>query len=364
MSSAVGQVHYGACHLDGRWRLAAGAFSRTPEVNRRTAEAWRVPAERVYDDWRALVANEADRIDAVVVLTPTPDHADAVCALLEAGVPVICEKALAAGPTQVARIRRSFDPEYGFLAVTFNYSGYPMVRELRARIRAGQLGRLHQIHLEMPQEGLVRPPPIAGTAAPPQSWRLVDGEVPTICLDLGVHLHHLAVFLTGREPREVMADFANHSPYRKLVDNVMLWLNFEDDLKGSFWFTKTALGHRNGLRLRVYGDKGSAEWYQAEPEELRLAFHDGTRLTLDRGTASTVCSEPRYNRFKAGHPAGFVEAFANLYADIADALEQHRREGRHDNPYVFGLDHAERGLRLFAAARRSAEERQWQSLAQ
>ena len=117
-----------------------------------------------------------------------------------------------------------YNPARNFLAVTFNYSGYPMVRELRQRIRTGQFGKIHQLHIEMPQD-FVRPPAIAGRAAPPQSWRLKDDFIPTICLDLGVHLHHLAYFLCGEEPETVNAEFNTYSQYRDIVDNISMWLD-------------------------------------------------------------------------------------------------------------------------------------------
>jgi predicted dehydrogenase len=237
-----------------------------------------------------------------------------------------------------------------------------MVRELRERVRSGELGRLQQIHFEMPQEVFMRSSDTAGKTALPQSWRLKDGTIPTICLDLGVHLHHLAYFMIGREPVRVIAEFSNYSMHPGLVDNVMMWLEYEDEMKGSFWMSKTALGNRNGLKLRLYGEKGSTEWVQMHPEELRISYKDGTCITIDRASKTLTCSETRYNRYKAGHPSGFIEAFANLYCDIADALIEYRKNGKHNNPYVFGIDHSVRGLELFAAARESDNDRCWKEL--
>ncbi|MEO5338922.1 MAG: Gfo/Idh/MocA family oxidoreductase [Magnetococcus sp. MYC-9] len=363
LSSAVGQAHFSASQLDGRWRLECGVFSRNREVNRHTGRAWHIAAERVHDSLEALIEAETGRLDAVAVLTPTPDHPDTVCALLERGIPVICEKTLADSTAGIDRVRTACVGRGAFLAVTYNYSGYPMVRELREMIHSGRLGDINQIHVEMPQEGFVRPPPIAGHDVPtPQRWRLAEGEVPMVCLDLGAHLYHLVVFLTGQEPTEVMANFKNYAPYHGIVDTSLMWMNFASGMTGSFWFTKTAIGNRNGLRVRVYGDRGSAEWYQMEPESLQFATIDGLRTTLDRGGNVTVAKALRYNRFKAGHPSGFVEAFANLYVDIAEALTEFRHSGHHTNPYVYGLDHSERGLRLFASARASDRERSWQPL--
>ncbi|OQX32051.1 MAG: oxidoreductase [Candidatus Sedimenticola endophacoides] len=362
LSSAVGLTHYAASQLDGRWELAAGVFSRNAETNRATARAWHVPPERLYGSWRELIEGERGRLDAVAVLLPTPDHIEVILALLDAGIPVICEKALVSSLEDGRRIQCRFDPARHFLAVTYNYSGYPMMRELRERVRGGELGRINQIQLEMPQEGFARPPDIGGQALPPQPWRLRDQEIPTICLDLGVHLHHLAYFLTGREPVALMAEYNAYSSYPDIIDDVKMWLRYDDGMSASYWMTKTSIGTRNGLQVRIYGEQGSGEWLQLNAEELRLSYLDGTIMLLDRGSRSSVCRLPRYNRMKVGHPSGFIEAFANLYVDIADALLEWRDGGERSNPYVFGLEHAVRGLELFHRSRASARDGAWKEM--
>ena len=362
LSSTIGQTHYAASRLDGRWQLVAGFFSRHREINLKTAETWHIPLDRLYESWQSLITSERDKLDAVVVLTPTPEHLDIVCALIDEGISIISEKPLVSSLEESNLINKTFQKSRNFLAVTYNYSGYPMVRELRERVRSGELGRLQQIHFEMPQEVFMRSSDTAGKTALPKSWRLKDSTIPTICLDLGVHLHHLAYFIIGKEPVRVIADFANYSIYPGLVDNVMMWLEYEDKMKGSFWMSKTALGNRNGLKLRLYGENGSAEWVQMHPEELRICYKDGTCITVDRASKTLKCNEMRYNRYKAGHPSGFVEAFANLYYDIADALIEYRSNDKHNNPYVFGIDHSIRGLELFAAARESDNDRCWKEL--
>ncbi|REL34847.1 Gfo/Idh/MocA family protein [Thalassotalea euphylliae] len=362
-TSAVGYVHFCASQMDNRFQVVAGAFCRDADRNQATAIQWGVSSERTYNDWQVLIENEQDRVDAFVLLTPTPDHLAMLEVLLKAGANVICEKSLVCGPKEAAKLRKFYDSSKQFLAVTYNYSGYPMVRELRQRIAKGELGKIQKIHLEMPQEGFRRPPDIAGKVAQPQAWRLHDEEVPTICLDLGVHLHHLSSLLIGHEPIATVAQFANHSQYDKLVDDVNMLLKYPKDIKGSMWMSKTAIGHRNGLQVRVYGELGSASWYQLNPDELDISYNDGTRKIIDRASKCLVVSELRYNRMKPGHPTGFVEAFANLYADIADSLLAFKRHEPYDSPYVYGLDHATHGLALFAAAQASDTSGEWEHIA-
>ncbi|WP_349304610.1 Gfo/Idh/MocA family oxidoreductase [Pseudoalteromonas sp. NEC-BIFX-2020_002] len=361
-TSAVGYVHFCAAHMDHKFQVVAGAFCRNQENNKATGIHWGIPSDRVYDDWKHMVEAEKDHIDAFVVLTPTPHHLEVLQYLFEKKLPVICEKAMVCGPKEIAALRPYYDPEKQFLAVTFNYSGYAMVRELKHLINSGKLGEIQKIHLEMPQEGFRRPPDIAGKTSQPQAWRLQDAEVPTICLDLGVHLHHLSSFLLNEEPSHTLAEFSNHSQYANLVDDVHMLVKYASGIKGSMWMSKTAIGHRNGLQVRIYGDIGSAKWLQLNPDELELNFNDGRREILDRAGQCDYAHQFRYNRMKPGHPTGFVEAFANLYSDIAQDLASFQQGQTSSNSYVFGLEHAADGLKLFAAAKRSTQTLSWEDV--
>lgn len=320
------------------------------------------PFNNTYDDWQELIIKGRHLFDAIVLLTPTPHHAEVLKELLQRNIPIICEKALVSGPKEVIEISKVYKPEKNFLAVTFNYSGYAMVRELKHLLKNGKLGDIQKIHLEMPQEGFKRPPDIAGRKSSPQPWRLKDYEVPTICLDLGVHLHHLSSFLLGKEPISTIAQFANHSEYPGLIDDVQMLLRYPENITGSMWMSKTAIGNRNGLKVRVYGTSGSATWFQLNPDELELNFNDGRREILDRASQCEYAGQFRYNRMKPGHPTGFVEAFANLYQDIHIALTGFLNNKEYSNEYVFGYEHAALGLQLFKAATLSEKSGSWHNL--
>ncbi|NVK17397.1 MAG: Gfo/Idh/MocA family oxidoreductase [Methylocystaceae bacterium] len=357
LSSAVGYAHWSACQLDQRWQVVAGCFSRNAQENMSTAQAWNIPENHLYLDWQELIAKEKDHLDAVVVLTPTPHHHDIVCASLEAGLGVICEKAMTANLAQSRQIQESLSKTKGFLAVTFNYSGYPLLRDLQRHVQEGTLGKLTQIQIEMPSDAFIQDK----EKMKPQEWRLSDGEIPTILLDLAVHVHHLCSFVTnGLKPAHVNADFHHDSIFDNIVDDAYLWVKFEQDFRASMWVSKSALGYRNGLKLRLFGDKASAEWLQEEPERLHIFQKDTSRITYDRGN----CKHPDVirDRFKPGHPGGFVEAFANLYSDIADAYEEFTATGSHTNPYVFGWEHAHEGLTLLTGAARANKQKNWISL--
>jgi len=362
LSSAAGATHYSACGLDGIWNLEAGAFSRHGDINLETANKWHVDANRLYDDWHKMIDNEKNKLDAVCILTHTPNHAEVIEYVLNKNIPIICEKSITMDVDESNNIRQKLNPKKNFFASIFNYTGYPLIRELKERIAAGDFGKIQQIHIEMPQEGFSRPPSIAGKNTPPQSWRLSDGKIPTICLDLGVHMLNMINFLTNEDPTEVFAEFSNYSVYKNIVDYVQMMLRFGSGMKGSLWMTKTAIGHRNGLTVRVYGEKASSYWYQMSPEELQINHLNGLREIVDRASNCRIAGELRYNRMKPGHPSGFIEAFANLYYDIAGALQEFRNTGTWSTPYVYGFDAAAKGLEIFEAAVESNKKQKWASI--
>ncbi|MCM8796076.1 MAG: Gfo/Idh/MocA family oxidoreductase [Candidatus Omnitrophica bacterium] len=359
INSVVGYTHLIASHMDKKWILKAGSFSKEKNINLETVEKWNLKDVKVYDDWREMLKQEKGKLDAVVIITPTPDHPEFILKAIELGYPVICEKALASSVEKAKEIKKNVDSKKAFLVVTYNYLGYPMLRELKDMIVRGDLGKINHIYIEMPQEGFSRLT-LNGTIPNVQTWRLKDEFIPTISLDLGVHLHAIVYFLTGEKPLEVVADYTTYGWFKNIVDNVIAIIKYSNDIRCLMWYSKSALGHRNGLRIRIYGDKKSAEWYQMNPEELTLSTVTGERFVVDRASCGTkITTEQRYNRFKAGHPAGFIEAFANLYVDIADCLLQYKQKGTYYSPYVFGIDVALEGLKLFEAFSVSVESRNW-----
>jgi predicted dehydrogenase len=361
LNSAVGYAHFVSSAMDNRWQLVAGCFSKNPAVNREAAQAYGVSPDRTYGTWQDLVSAEKNHLDAVVILTPTPAHFEHVMACMRAGIPVICEKSLATNSAQATAIIGVRNELRAFLAVTYNYSGYPMLRELADRIAKGKLGKILHFQAEMPQEGFVRVD-AQGNKPVPQSWRLSDGDIPTLHLDLAVHLHQIVYYLTGQKPVEVVSDQNHYGWFAGVVDNATCLCRYTGEVQGQLWFSKSALGHRNGLRIRIYGDQGSAEWYQLNPEELALSHVDGRREILDRASAVEVSNQRRYNRFKAGHPAGFIEAFGNLYCDIADGLQQYQRTGTWHSGEVFSADLALEGLHFLEAMVSSSKSQAWQTV--
>lgn len=359
--SAVGYVHFAASMLDNKFSLQAGCFSRNNEINKESAKIYGVSEGRTYSTWQEMLAIEKDKLDAIVVLTPTPSHYEVVKVCLEAKIPVICEKALATCSDEAQEIKNIRDKNNGFLAVTYNYSGYPMVRELRELIKKDKLGEILHFQAEMPQEGFIRVD-AQGNKPKPQTWRLSDSKIPTIHLDLAVHLHELIDYIVGEKPVSVISDQESNGWFKNIVDDVSCLCRYTNNIKGQIWFSKSALGNRNGLKLRIFGSKASAEWFQMNPEELVLSFADGHKQILDRASTVMVANEQKYSRFKAGHPAGFIEAFANLYSDIAESLIEYKTTGKMQSNEVFSVELALEGLKMLEAMVESSNSKKWQEI--
>lgn len=359
--SAVGRSHRIAIEMDQCFELVAGCFSRNAEKNRESAIQYGIKIQRAYNHIQDLIANESNHIDCIVILTPQDQHFEHVKLCLEAGIPVVCEKALVCTSSQAEEIHALLCNTKGFLAVTYNYTGYPMVRELKHMIASGMLGAIQQVHIEMPQESFARLA-LDGEPMTPQSWRLHDGSIPTISLDLGVHLHMMVKFLTGQTPQELVAISGSRGNFSQVADNVNCLVKYSNDIDCSVWYSKTAFGHRNGQRFRIFGELGAAEWVQENPEYISFADNSGGKYILDRTTKFTkVANLPRYQRFKAGHPAGFIEAFANYYVDIAESLRGYIDDrGDQNQDYVFGIEESLEGLRMLEAISRSAANKKWE----
>ena len=359
-NSAVGYAHFVASRMDNLWRLHAGAFSQHSEINSQAGEIYGVNPEKVYLDLTELLAHERDQLDAVVILTPTPFHTDMVMECLEAGIPVICEKALCTSSLQAKKINDLQQQKNSFLAVIYNYSGYPMAREIKRIVQEGVLGKIIHFQAEMPQEGFIRTDN-QGNKPIPQDWRLKDNFIPTIHLDLAVHLHELIYYLTGLQPIDVIAHQTSRGWF-DVIDNVTCLCRYTNDVDGQLWFSKSAIGHRNGLRLRIYGTQASVEWYQLNPEEVAISFADGRRQILDRASNTQIAQQLRYTRFKAGHPAGFIEALANLYTDIYYALDNYHKTGNQESREVFGIELATEGMLFMEAMVKSYQSRKWEPI--
>lgn len=328
IGALIGDVHRMAARLDDEWELVAGALSSEPGRARASAAALRLAPERSYVDYATMAREEAargDGIDAVAIVTPNHLHAPAAHAFLDAGIDVICDKPLALTLAEGRAMADKARARGRFLAVTYNYSGYPMVRRARQMVRSGALGQLRAVQVEYAQDWLGTPLEASGHKQ--AAWRTDPARAGNAgCLgDIGTHAYHLACFVSGRRGQEVMAELSTLVAGRALDDHVQAMLRFEGGVRGTLWASQVASGAANGLRLRVHGDRASLEFDQQRPDELLLRQQGGDETLLRRGRTPAGATE--FLRLPGGHPEGFIEGFAQLYRDAALVIRARQAGG-------------------------------------
>ncbi len=326
----IGAVHRIAARLDDHYELVAGALSASPEKARRSGQALGLSPERIYDDYQTMAKAEAarpDGIEAVAIVTPNHVHAGPTLTFLQAGVHVICDKPLALNLAEGRAMQAAAAKAGRVFALTHNYTGYPLVRAMREMARGGALGQIRLVQVEYPQEWLSEP--VEATGHKQAEWRVDPARSGAggALGDIGTHAYNLADFVTGIEVTELAADLSSFGAGRQLDDNVNILLRYANGARGMLWASQVAPGHENGLRLRVYGAKGSLDWVQANPNYLMYApLGEPTRILTRGGPGpGSGASAARVTRVPAGHPEGYLEGFANLYFDAALAIKAARR---------------------------------------
>jgi len=340
----IGPVHRIAAELDGEIALVAGVFSSDAGRSRAAAGSYRIDPARAYGSLDEMLAAErarADGIDFVAVVTPNHNHLPSARAALRAGLPVICDKPLTATLAEAHELA-AVVAETGLpFAVTHTYSGYPLVREARARVAAGALGTVRKVVVEYPQGWL------AGEASGKQAeWRVDPARAGLGgCIgDIGVHAFQLAEFITGLEVTELLADLGAVVPGRLLDDDCTVLLRFANGARGVLLASQIEVGELNGLRIRLYGDKGGLVWRQEQPNTLTLHTLDGRTEIVHAGGPQLGPDAMSRTRTPTGHPEGYLEAFANLYRDFAAVL---RGE---EAPLLPGIATGLRGMAFIATA--------------
>ncbi len=315
----IGAVHRMAARVDGRYQLLAAVPSSDPEKSKRSGVALGLAADRVYPTVEALIAGEAKRpdgVEVVSVVTPNHMHYPQSAALLEAGLDVICDKPLTTNLADAQKLVALASAKKRLLGVTFNYTGYPMIRLARSLIAEGRFGKLRVLQVEYPQGWLATA--LEKTGQKQASWRTDPKQAGAGALgDIGSHAFQLAEFVTGEQVVELMADVCAIVPGRPIDDNVNVLLRFGNGARGSLWASQVAIGHLNSLCLRVYCEEGSLQWKQEAPEELLVTRAGEAPRLMRRGDPGTPTSSVG---LPGGHPEGFIEAFSQLYTDFAEQV--------------------------------------------
>lgn len=360
VNSAIGNTHRIASQLDGRWKLVCGVFSRNSEINSISGDAYGLDRSAVCSGIDELISR-GDEFDAVSVLSPTNLHFQHISDLIKNNIQVISEKSLVSSVPDAVKLVEIQESMQKSIFVTFNYTAYPMVREMQARIADNHLGKILFVQIEMPQEGFLK---LNNFSEKPkvQEWRKVDGDLSTLSLDLGVHTQSLVHFVTGLKGEKFIGVKVHRGLVSNAIDYVSALGKYENGVDLNVWYGKTALGSRNGLRLRVYGEQGSFEWEHVYPDRLIFANQVGERQFVDPGSWGLIeANKLRYQRFKPGHPTGFIEAFANYYEDLYSVLSVGDSHGT-TSKYLFSASNALQGLKEIQAIERSSSTESWQTV--
>ncbi|WP_083445405.1 Gfo/Idh/MocA family protein [Ruegeria sp. 6PALISEP08] len=318
----IGGVHRIATRLDDKFELVAGALSSTPEKSLESGQA--LGLERVYEDFKQMAIREArlkSGIEAVSIVTPNHVHYAAAREFLKRGIHVICDKPLTSTLADAKKLVKAAENADALFILTHNYTGYPMVRQAREMVANGDIGKIRVVQVEYPQDWLTEQQDFKQA-----EWR-TDPErsgAGGSTGDIGTHAYNIACFVTGLKAESLAADLQAFVPGRKVDDNAHVLLRFEGGARGMLWSSQVAPGNENALRLRVYGEKGGLEWAQEDPNYLWFTPYNEPKRLITRNGAGAGDAANRLSRVPPGHPEGYLEGFANVYGEAAEAIQAFR----------------------------------------
>lgn len=360
LDAFIGAVHRLAANLDGQYELVAGALSSTPEKARKSGEALGLAPERAYGTWQELLKGEKQRADGaevIVIVTPNHLHFPVALAAVQAGYHVICDKPLVHTSAQAHELEQAVKATGTVFAVTYNYSAYPLIRQARHMVQSGVLGELRRVTVEYHQGWLARED--TGKQA---AWRGDPALSGAGALgDIGTHAEQLLSFVTGLEIEELCADVTTFVPGRQVDDDASVLLRFQGGAKGVLTCSQVEIGRENDLRLSVFGTQGSLHWRQEEPNTLVYDQLGQPQQLLTRGSPWLCAEAQESTRTPPGHPEAFIEAFANIYRDVAAHIRA-LQTGEAHTPRYPSIQDGVRGVEFVETVLASAQgQGKWQA---
>ena len=364
----IGAVHRLAARMDDHYEFVAGALSSDAARSKASGEELGLATDRTYTDFREMAKAEAKRkdgIEVVSIVTPNHMHFPAAKAFIEAGIHVVCDKPLSLNLKEAKTLEKLLVRKKGVIfALTHNYSGYPMIRQAKAMVAAGELGDIRLVQGEYPQDWLTTA--LEKTGQKQAAWRTDPKRSGAGgCVgDIGTHTYQLMCDVSGLSGTELAADLTSFVKGRKLDDNAHVMLRFNKGAKGMLWASQVAPGHENGLKIRVYGTKGGLEWTQADPNYLWYTPYGEVKRLITRGGAGSNAAAARVTRVPPGHPEGYLEGFANIYTEVARAIKAKRAGKKVDKDVTFpGIADGVAGMAFIeACVKSSAKNGKWTKL--
>jgi predicted dehydrogenase len=334
----IGAVHRIAARIDDHYELVAGALSSTPEKAQASGAELGLDPSRTYDDFKSMAIREArlkDGIEAVAIVTPNHMHYPAAKEFLRRGIHVICDKPLTSNLADAKKLFKVAKESDALFVLTHNYTGYPMVRQARDMVLSGELGEIRLVQMEYPQDWLAEP--IEQTGQKQAAWRTDPKQSGAggSTGDIGTHAYNLGCFVSGLELEELAADVHTFVAGRQLDDNAHVMMRFKGGAKGMLWCSQVAVGHENGLKVRVYGTKGGIEWVQADPNYLWYTPLGKPKQLITRNGAGANAAAGRVSRIPSGHPEGYLEGFATIYTEAAKAIIAKRNGTKLDKDVLY-----------------------------
>jgi predicted dehydrogenase len=359
----IGAVHRIAARLDDRYELVAGALSSDPARANASAVMLGIDADRSYASFADMAAAEAARVDgieAVAIVTPNHLHFAPSKLFLETGIHVICDKPVTATMEEAKKLAEIVKASDRLFILTHNYTGYAMLRQMREMIANGTIGKLRHVQAEYAQDWLTEA--VETTGVKGAEWRTdpsrsgAGGAIG----DIGTHAFNAAAFVTGEVPNSLYADLTSFVPGRQLDDSANILLRYASGAKGMLWASQIAVGNENALSLRVYGDKGGLEWRHRVPDELWFTPYGEPKRLITRNGAGAGSAANRVSRVPSGHPEGYLEGFATIYREAADAIIAKREGSTSSGEVIYpGIDDGLAGLAFIDAAVRSSQTNSW-----
>jgi predicted dehydrogenase len=354
--SQIGPAHRLGARVDGLFDFVAGALDHRPDEGRAYGRKLGLAPDRAYGDWREMLEGErrrTDRVDLVTVATPNATHFEITRAFLEAGFHVLCEKPMTMTVEEGEEIVRVSRKTGRICAVNYGYTGYPLVRHMRAMVARGDLGGIRLVVAEFAHGHHAD---AADADNPRVRWRYDPAQagISAQFADCGIHALHMASFVIGQEAERLAADTVSCIPSRVLEDDAQVNLRFGGGAVGRLWTSSVAIGRQHGLTLQVFGERGGLRWAQEQPNQLYWMPLGGRLQVIERGEAGLSPEADRASRVTVGHAEGMPLAFANIYRDLAEAIAA-AKEGRSPDPAADLYPRAEDGLRSMAAVHAVAE---------
>lgn len=354
--SQIGPAHRLGSGVDGLFEFVAGALDHRPEAGRAYGQQLGLSADRSYGDWREMLEGEKareDRIDLVTVATPNATHFEITKAFLEADFDVLCEKPMTMTVEEGEEIVKISQTTGNICAVNYGYSGYSLVRHMRAMVARGDLGAVRLVNAEFAHGHHAD---AADADNPRVRWRYDPAQIGVSAqfADCGIHALHMASFVTGQEVEKLSADIVSCIPSRALEDDAMVNFRMDGGTVGRLWTSSVAIGRQHGLGIQVFGEKGGLRWSQEQPNQLYWMPLNGRLQVIERGEADLSPEADRTTRVTIGHAEGMPLAFANIYKDLAEAISA-KKQGRAIDAAADLYPRAEDGLRSMAAVVAVAE---------